>query len=168
MHTLILNNDAAPLSVIPLSTVDWQDAITYMYLDRVTVLEWYDDWIVRSHQWETRVPAVIMFKKFIKRNLRPRFSKYNVLLRDHFQCQYCGTSLSKDTATMDHVIPVSRGGKTHWKNIVSSCGSCNTHKGNRLITPTTRPQIPTYYDLAGVRKAMGIEVSHPSWQDYIS
>ena len=168
MHTLILNNDASPLSVIPLSTVEWQDAITYMYLDRVTVLEWYDDWIVRSESWETRVPAVIMLKKFVKRNLRPRFSKYNVLLRDHFECQYCGTGLSRDSATMDHVIPTSRGGKTHWKNIVSSCGACNTRKGNRLIDPRNTPRIPTYYELAAVRKSMGIEVSHPSWQDYIS
>ncbi len=168
MDTLLLNRDAAPLSVLPLSVVCWQDAITYLYMDRVTVLEWYDDWMVRSERWETRVPAVVMFKKFIKRKTSPRFSKYNVLLRDRFQCQYCGVSVSRDTASMDHVIPVSRGGSTSWQNIVTSCMPCNTRKGSKLIQPARKPQQPSYYELANARKQLGFEPRHPSWQDYLS
>lgn len=167
MDTLLLNKDAAPLSMIPLSTASWQNAITYLWMDRVTVLEWYDDWIVRSEQWETRVPAVIMFKKFIKRNMRPRFSKYNIMLRDRFKCQYCGTSVDRATVSMDHVIPVSLGGDTSWHNIVCSCMPCNTRKGSKLIQPNRRPYRPSYYDLAGSRKELGFEAKHPSWQEYL-
>ena len=31
--------------------------------NKVTVLDWYDDWLVRSTTWETKVPAVVMLKK---------------------------------------------------------------------------------------------------------
>ena len=62
MDTLMLNKDAAPISVLPLSAVRWQEAIKYMWMDRVTVLEWYDDWVVSSPSWETKVPAVMMLK----------------------------------------------------------------------------------------------------------
>lgn len=168
MDTLLLNTDASPLSVLPLSTVCWQDAITHVYTNKVTVLEWYDDWIVRSERWETRVPAVVMFKKFIRRNTRPRFSKYNVMLRDHFECQYCGIDVNRETVSLDHVIPVSLGGTTCWENIVSSCMPCNTRKGSKLIQPNKKPVAPSYYELAAARKHMGFEAKHPSWLDYLS
>ena len=38
MDTLILNSDAQPISFLPLSAVSWQDAIKYVWLDRVNVL----------------------------------------------------------------------------------------------------------------------------------
>ena len=56
--TLVLNADAKPYSILPLSTISWQESIKYLILDRVTVLEWYDDWVVSSPSWETAVPAV--------------------------------------------------------------------------------------------------------------
>jgi hypothetical protein len=69
VDTLLLNSDAQPVSLLPLSAIEWKEAITYLWLDKVTVLEWYDDWIVRSENWETRVPAVIMLKKMMKATL---------------------------------------------------------------------------------------------------
>ena len=48
MTTLVLNADAQPVSLLPLSIVGWQEAIRYLVLDKVTVMDWYDDWIVRS------------------------------------------------------------------------------------------------------------------------
>jgi hypothetical protein len=60
--TLVLNADGAPLSLLPLSTITWQEAIRYLVLDKATVLEWHDDWIVRSARWETRVPSVIIVR----------------------------------------------------------------------------------------------------------
>ena len=48
---LVLNADAQPVSYLPLSAIQWKEAITYMCLDKVTVLDWYDDWVVRSAHW---------------------------------------------------------------------------------------------------------------------
>ena len=80
---LVLNADARPLSYLPLSLVEWKEAITYMCLDKCAVLEWYDDWIVSSPSWETRVPAVIMLKDMYKRKTHPRFSIVSLLLQYH-------------------------------------------------------------------------------------
>ena len=167
MDTLLLNKDASPISVLPLSAVGWQEAIKYIWLDRVHVLEWYDDWIVRSPSWESRVPAVMMVKDYVKTKKYPRFSKYNVTLRDHFECQYCGTHVSTNTVTMDHVWPVSRGGKTNWENIVAACPPCNASKGSDIIKPRRMPYKPTYYELANIRKELPFDLKHPSWKDYL-
>jgi 5-methylcytosine-specific restriction endonuclease McrA len=168
MDTLLLNKDAAPISVLPLSAVDWQEAIKYLWLDRVNVLEWYDDWVVRSPSWETRVPAVMMVKEYVKTKKFPRFSKYNVSLRDGFKCQYCESAVSMNTVTMDHVIPISKGGKTCWENIVAACAPCNSRKGNHLsVSPLHVPYRPTYYELAHIRKSLPFEIRHPSWNEYL-
>ncbi len=92
---LVLNADGLPVSYLPLSTIQWKEAVTYLWLDKVTVLDWYDDWIVRSASWETRVPAVIMLKDMMKRKKIPRFSKTNVFMRDLHHCQYCNTLFPK-------------------------------------------------------------------------
>jgi len=166
--TLLLNRDGQPVSLLPLSAISWQDAIKYICLDRVTVLEWYDDWVVSSPTWETKVPAVIILKDYIKSKHTPRFSKYNVSLRDRFTCQYCGTDVQKTDVTMDHVMPSSKGGKTEWTNIVASCRSCNTKKGNELgWKPLRKPHVPSYYELAAIRKELPFDIGHPSWRDYL-
>ena len=165
---LVLNADAQPLSYLPLSAIQWKEAITYLWMDKVTVLDWYDDWIVRSNSWETRVPAVIMLKEMYRRRRNPRFSKYNVHLRDYFTCQFCLTSFPKQQLTLDHVIPISRGGKTNWENIVSACGPCNSKKGSKLIKPKNDPYRPDYYDLANKRKQLEFTINPPRWSAWLT
>lgn len=166
--TLLINADGHPVSLLPISAISWKEAIMYMYHDKCDVLEWYDDWVVHSARWETRVPAVIMLKDFLKRNTAPRFSKNNLYLRDMYCCAYCGSSVTKSTATMDHVLPISRGGKTRWDNIVTACAPCNSRKGNRVdMRPRYRPYAPGYYELARKRKQMPIDLRHPSWVTWL-
>jgi 5-methylcytosine-specific restriction endonuclease McrA len=59
-----------------------------------------------------------------------RFSRRNVIVRDNNECQYCGKKVTKN-ATIDHVIPVSRGGKSEYTNCVTSCHDCNNNKANK-------------------------------------
>jgi 5-methylcytosine-specific restriction endonuclease McrA len=166
--TLVLNADGMPVSYLPLSTIQWKDAITYLWLDKVTVLDWYDDWVVRSASWETRVPAVIMMKEMMRRRRNPRFSKTNVFLRDLNTCQYCDTAFPKSTLTLDHVVPLSRGGKTAWDNIVTACSPCNAHKGNKMEPrPLRRPYQPDYYELVNKRKQLEFDIRHPSWEAWL-
>lgn len=47
-------------------------------------------------------------------------------------CQYCFTSIGK--ATIDHIIPLSRGGAHYPNNLVASCPSCNSQKHNKLLS----------------------------------
>ncbi len=48
------------------------------------------------------------------------------------RCVYCGTGLGLDNATLDHVMPVSRGGTHLPGNLVSACQPCNQRKGALL------------------------------------
>lgn len=168
MTTLVLNTDGSPVSMLPLSVISWQEAIRYMVLDKAHVLEWYDQWVVHSAHWETRVPAVIMLKEYMKKKTTIRYSKQNVFLRDSYICQYCGVQTNKKTATLDHVLPTSHGGKSIFENAVCACSDCNAKKGNdKRIKPTKMPTKPTYYQLVEKRRQMPFELAHPSWSLYL-
>lgn len=165
---LILNTDGAPVSHLPLSVINWQEAIKYMVLEKAVVLAWHDDWIVHSQNWETKVPAVIMLKEYMKKKSSIRYSKQNVFLRDGYTCQYCGTKVNKKTATLDHVVPTSHGGKSTFENATTACAPCNANKGNnKKIVPKTKPHKPTYYELVEKRRLMPFEMRHPEWALYI-
>ena len=47
-------------------------------------------------------------------------------------CHYCGQQFPPDQLTMDHVIPLSRGGKSTKDNVVCACKACNTGKKHNL------------------------------------
>lgn len=166
--TLLLNADARPVSLLPLSVLSWQDAIKYIVLDKARVIEFYDNWTVRSARWETPVPAVLMLTEYMKPKSSIRFSKSNVFLRDMYTCQYCSNHLSKKDCTLDHVVPTSKGGKTVWENAVTACHPCNSAKGNdQKIKPKIKPYKPDYWELVGKRKQLEFQVRHPSWSEYI-
>lgn len=46
-------------------------------------------------------------------------------------CYHCGNRFPPDQLTMDHLIPIARGGKSDKKNCVPSCKDCNTKKGHQ-------------------------------------
>lgn len=169
MSTLLLNADMQPVSILPLSIVDWQEAIRYMVLDKATVLEWHDDWIVHSASWSTRVPAVIMLREYQKPKHYMRLSKRNVFLRDEYVCQYCGCEVTEHTATLDHVHPVSKGGKTTWENSTTACKPCNYKKAaSTKQKPKHIPHKPHFWELVEKRKKKGFHLEHPSWATYLS
>lgn len=43
-------------------------------------------------------------------------------------CHYCGAGVGRDGLTMDHVVPLSRGGKSKKGNLVPACKDCNNRK----------------------------------------
>jgi 5-methylcytosine-specific restriction endonuclease McrA len=166
--TLLLNADGAPISWLPLSTISWEEAIKFMVLEKATVLDFYDNWVVHSANWETQVPAVMILREYEKRKTAIRYSKHNVFLRDGYTCQYCGDDVSRKTATLDHVLPVSHGGKTTFENTVCACATCNANKGNdKKIVPKHKPVKPTYYQLVDRRRQQKWDIPHPSWANYL-
>lgn len=166
--TLLLNADAQPLSVVPLSVIDWQSAVRYIWLDKVRVLHEYEDREIHSPTVTMRIPAVIMLREYWRPKNRVRFNRKWVFLRDEYTCQYCNKELAPKECTIDHVVPVSKGGKTTWHNVVTSCYECNHNKGNNIkIRPAQDPEAPSYWVLAGNRKKKEWNVPHPSWLNYL-
>ena len=165
---LVLNADYRPLSYYPLSLWSWQDSIKSVYLDRVTIVNNYDR-IVRSPSFYMKLPSVIALKSFIKPQSNPNFTRFNVFLRDKFSCQYCG---SKSELTFDHLLPRSKGGKTTWENVVTSCRICNTHKGSRTLKRIglklqKAPHTPNNYELKEIGRMFPPNFLHQSWSDFL-
>lgn len=128
MNTLVLNASYEPIRV-----VDLERAMYYLMTGKAELVEAYDK-VVRSVSLVLQHPKVIKLKKYvkIKHNFKGvKYSRKNILARDKMICQYCGIKCTNKTATLDHVMPKSRGGPNSWENIVTSCGDCNNQKDNR-------------------------------------
>ena len=48
-------------------------------------------------------------------------------------CHYCGQKFPQDQLTLDHIVPVSRGGRSSRGNLVVACLDCNQKK--KYLTP---------------------------------
>jgi 5-methylcytosine-specific restriction endonuclease McrA len=115
--------------------------VDYENVTNIETFSW-NEWLnlpIRSYDYSiqtvnrlVRIPTVIIHKNFNKNVLRrKRFTKISVLERDNWICQYTGKKLTRKTASIDHVIPRSKGGKTSWDNCVASHISVNNKKGDR-------------------------------------
>jgi len=72
-------------------------------------------------------------------------SKYRLFARDRHVCAYCGSHCSETDLTVEHIVPVSRGGRHEWTNVVTACRSCNTRKGNRRPEEANMPLLYVPY-----------------------
>lgn len=166
--TLVLNADYRPLSYYPLSLWSWQDAIKAVFMDRVNIVSEYD-FTVRSPSFEMRLPSVVSLKTYIRPARNPAFTRFNVFLRDRFECQYCG---SPDDLTFDHLIPRSKGGQTEWENVLAACSPCNLRKGNKrceevAMFPRQHPYRPSVQDLHNNGRLFPPNYLHDSWMDFL-
>lgn len=168
---LVLNADFRPLSYFPLSLWSWQETVKAVFLERVNIVSHYDR-VVRSPNSEFRLPSVISLKEFVSASRRPAFTRFNVFLRDRFTCQYCGRPFPTHELTFDHVIPRSRGGRTTWQNVITSCSACNLAKGNQMpqvcgMTPLSPPFQPSAHELQENGRAFPPNFLHESWRDFL-
>lgn len=65
----------------------------------------------------------------------PSSTRKKVLQRCNNICVCCGQKLTPQTATIDHVVPLSRGGENTIKNYVTLCRQCNQLKSNDIYPP---------------------------------
>ena len=166
--TLVLNADYRPLSYYPLSLWSWQDAIKAVFLDRVNIVSQYSA-EVRSPSFRMRLPSVVSLKTYVKPARFPAFTRFNVFLRDRFECQYCG---AVDDLTFDHLVPRSRGGMTTWGNVITACSPCNLRKGNKScrnaeMWPRIQPFRPSVQDLHNNGRLFPPNYLHESWLDFL-
>jgi 5-methylcytosine-specific restriction endonuclease McrA len=118
-----------------------------------------------------RIPRVIVlvaFDRLPKRHVR--FSRINLMARDDFQCQYCGTKPKRAELNLDHVIPRALGGKSTWENVVTSCIDCNRLKGGRTpkqanLKLKKRPERPRWTPLMNL---MFSNVRYKEWRPFLS
>ena len=62
-----------------------------------------------------------------------RENRLKVFERDSYKCHYCSKQLTRFSATIDHIQPVSRGGDNSIENLITSCLHCNAERGNKPV-----------------------------------
>lgn len=128
------------------------------------------DHVVSTISYTLRIPQVIILMLYDR--LPPRqvkFTRKNIYRRDNNTCQYCGRRLRTEDLNLDHVVPLSRGGKNTWENVVCSCIRCNMKKGSktlkearmRLIRKPKRPSWKTF-----VKNSFPINPNNPRWESW--
>ncbi len=108
-----------------------------------------------EHEWIRAASSYVAAPTIIRitsSNRQPdfqvRLNRRNLFARDRNKCQYCGKKFPVADLSIDHVVPISRGGGNSWENLVCSCVACNTRKGSRtpreagmrLITRPVQPR----------------------------
>lgn len=144
LPTLVLNKGWTPISIMPV-----KKAVTKVMSELAQILdpdtytthsfeEWMffpvkdgDSFIQTSHS-RVRVPEIIVLSEYDRLPQREvKLTRRNLLIRDNYTCQYSGKRINLDTATMDHVLPRSKGGGSTWENLVMCCLDVNSKKADR-------------------------------------
>lgn len=127
--TNVMRDMASVLDVtdyLLLTFEEWTD-LHHKESDRVEEARW-----IRTPSMKIAVPEVIVLKKYGERPPRKvTFNRPNLVKRDENTCQYCGVHLREREATIEHILPRSRGGPTSWENCVAACEDCNSRKADQ-------------------------------------
>lgn len=112
----------------PLHTVSLNHAVK-MLVREVAVIE-------EEHEGETYgpypKPKILRLTRYVNirwRSHNPTWSKQKILERDNYKCGYC----NRKAETIDHIIPLSKGGKSTFINTVAACHKCNSRKGDKKL-----------------------------------
>lgn len=167
--TLVLNSDYSPIQVI-----SWKDAICLYYKGLVYIVQPYlsDGKPVKIHSpsVEFEKPAVVVARKYVDMSKkRVKLSRRNILLRDGYTCQYTGAKLPENELDIDHVLPLSRGGKNEWTNMVACSKKVNNAKSDKTpkeagLTLIRKPRAPHWSQI--LLKRIERE-GNPLWKSYL-
>lgn len=126
--------------------VSLKKVLKWIMQDKIEIVASDETAEVGSVTFKIKMPLVVRLLHFV--GFKPRtttiaYSQEAVFQRDNFVCQYYHKDengkkfrhkCTADELTLDHVVPVSRGGKSSFLNCVTSCRHCN-EKIKRNRTP---------------------------------
>lgn len=105
----------------------------------------WDEWVklpvrpwdlsIHSTHLNIRVPTVVITKNYSKipeKKFKGKPTKEGLFIRDNGVDPYTGQELAYEEATIDHVLPLSRGGTDTYENTVLTTKEINNKKGNKL------------------------------------
>jgi 5-methylcytosine-specific restriction endonuclease McrA len=141
----ILKLDVAGL---PIEWVSWQTAATIYARDRVRWEAGEARFVLHGGTRCDGTQSVLSINSIIA--VRDKSGKYHravppltnraLFQRDGYLCMYCGRKHGSRELTREHVLPVSRGGRDCWTNVLTACVSCNHRKNDR--TPEEAGMLP--------------------------
>lgn len=87
--------------------------------------------VLMQERQESDVKLVIPEKEVDYYNIRE--NRLQIYERDDYKCKYCGKQLTRFTATLDHIVPVAKGGENSYENLITACLSCNSQKNQKPV-----------------------------------
>jgi 5-methylcytosine-specific restriction endonuclease McrA len=164
----------------PIAYCNWMEAIKLCYEGIADVIKEDAEKEVHSPSVTMKIPRVISIRNYVSKRYkvdRITLTRRNIAIRDDRRCQYCGIELSNEEQTLDHVIPVSKGGKSVWENLVLCCKPCNRDKADRSLEDAFRFDEKTGEETKMVllriptKPSPGVQyknIGHirPEWADY--
>jgi len=131
-QVLVLNQNYEPLQICNVKR-----AMIMLLLQKAEMVE-SDGAVLHSVNRSFPLPTVVRVKRYISyRGYEVVLSRKNIMRRDEFRCQYCGSTDGQ--LTLDHVVPKRRGGGDTWENLVAACIRCNNVKGDRTPEQAKMP-----------------------------
>lgn len=130
-----------------------------------------DDDGIPTVSGSVRVPRVLHLLRYDRApRVAVRLSRRNLMIRDQYQCQYCGRRPNPRDLNVDHIIPRSRGGLDSWENLVVSCRVCNLRKGRRTpgeagMSLLSTPHHPRWSTVTQIRLVM--REPFAEWQPFL-
>jgi 5-methylcytosine-specific restriction endonuclease McrA len=76
----------------------------------------------RRRAWKANAPII------------ERIDRNAIIERDKWMCYLCGVVCTRKNVTLDHIVPLSRGGNHTADNLRVACRSCNSSKGPKFLT----------------------------------
>jgi 5-methylcytosine-specific restriction endonuclease McrA len=128
------------------------------------------DEVIRTPGRTIRIPRVIQLLHYDRLPRREvRFTRRNIFFRDRNRCQYCGRVHPPKRLNLDHVVPLSRGGRSSWDNVVCACIECNSRKGSRTPEEAGMRLVRSPRRPAGhpVLRAGWIGPGHDDWKTFL-
>lgn len=126
----------------PISWINYEEAIRLYTTDRVITSLGTENFVFRGGicaRTQTRsivtVGSILLTRGQIRpaslNRFVPHLTNRALFRRDGHICLYCGQHFQAASLTRDHVLPMSRGGRDSWENVVTACFRCNNLKGNK-------------------------------------
>jgi len=106
----------------------------YLFLLMVRMNKYYKTVKIFRKKYKYHNNIVVIGLRFYGRNVKRRTNGYAKEFVDNHPntpCLYCGNILTKQNATADHIIPVSKGGNNAKVNLIVCCEDCNGERGDR-------------------------------------
>lgn len=105
----------------------------------------------RQSQISTTSIIAIRGFGFARDHMEPHLCNSALFSRDRHLCAYCGGQYHERDLSRDHIVPLFRGGRDRWMNVVTACRVCNMRKGGRCpeeskMTLLYAPYVPNRYE----------------------
>lgn len=149
--------------------IDWQRAVGLYFSEKAVCPVGYNEvYRIPVLHGEYLLPSALVLSTHVDipyYNIRA--TRKNIFRRDGLVCQYTGEKLSMKEATIDHILPQSRGGKNTWSNMVTCERRLNQRKGDRTpkeanLKLIREPKKPSRAELV-----LGAYRDHEHWKRFL-